>query len=162
MVALAFGQSLIGFWFLELPKRSTTRSYKLISIKDIRVLTAILYIVVCGWLVYASIKGQTGITVCPSKILYHIPCPGCGITRATLRFLQYDIMGALYINPNVILSIAFLVFFPIILFVDLIIKRGIISAIYDRTEQLLHKKVIFIPLIIIEILIWFHNIEVNM
>ncbi|MFO0659517.1 MAG: DUF2752 domain-containing protein [Polyangiaceae bacterium] len=41
------------------------------------------------------------IPVCPTSILLHQPCPGCGLTRATLRLLQGDLSGALAWHPLV-------------------------------------------------------------
>ena len=114
--------------------------------------------IVCGWLYYANLEGQAGIIVCPSKLLYNVPCPGCGITRATLKFLHFDIMGAMALNPNVIISILFLILCPILLLIDRIEKKNIILRLYTHIELLLHKKTIWIPFLIIETLIWLHNI----
>jgi hypothetical protein len=119
-------------------------------------------VIVCGWLLYANSEGQAGIIVCPSKLLYHIPCPGCGITRATLRFFHFDIMGALELNPNVIFSMLFLTICPILLLIDCISERKILLWLYTNVEVLLHKKVIWISFLIVEILIWLHNIKVNL
>lgn len=30
------------------------------------------------------------VPICPSRVLYGIPCPGCGLTRATLAMLRWD------------------------------------------------------------------------
>jgi len=38
-------------------------------------------------------------SVCPSKILFGLPCPGCGLTRAALLMLGGDIIGSLRMNP---------------------------------------------------------------
>lgn len=142
--------------------KRTTKNYRHICIKHIHVIIAISYVIICGWLLYANSEGQAGIIVCPSKLLYHIPCPGCGITRATLRFLHFDIKGALLMNPNVIFSITFLFICPIILLIDWNGKKDIFSRLYNNIELLFHKKVIWIPFLIIEILIWFHNIIENL
>lgn len=96
--------------------------------------------------------------VCPSKLIYHIPCPGCGITRATLMFLHRDFIGAFRMNPNVIFSISFLFGFPVILTIDLLTQKQLTMAFYARMENLLHKYSIAIPFFIVEICIWIHNI----
>lgn len=119
---------------------------------------AISYVIVWGWLIFANIEGQTGIIVCPSKLLYHLPCPGCGITRATLKFLNFEMLDALRINPNVIFSIIFLICCPIILFADYVYKSCFTVYLYDYIETMLHKKIVWIPFFIFEILIWLHNI----
>lgn len=39
--------------------------------------------------------------LCPSATLLGIPCPGCGLTRATLALLRGDVRGALALHPLV-------------------------------------------------------------
>jgi hypothetical protein len=47
-------------------------------------------------LVAASVSG---ITVCPTAGLLGVPCPGCGLGRATLAALQGDFRDALTWHP---------------------------------------------------------------
>ncbi|TAG54949.1 MAG: DUF2752 domain-containing protein [Cytophagales bacterium] len=35
-----------------------------------------------------------GIITCPSKILFGLNCLGCGMTRACMRIIHFDFMGA--------------------------------------------------------------------
>jgi hypothetical protein len=37
--------------------------------------------------------------VCPTAALFHVPCPGCGLTRATLALMTGDLSGATAFNP---------------------------------------------------------------
>lgn len=39
--------------------------------------------------------------LCPSAALLGIPCPGCGLTRATLALLRGDVGGAFHFHPLV-------------------------------------------------------------
>jgi hypothetical protein len=39
--------------------------------------------------------------VCPTAALLDVPCPGCGLTRATLAFARGDFAGALRLHPLV-------------------------------------------------------------
>ncbi|MFO7181762.1 MAG: DUF2752 domain-containing protein [Pseudomonadota bacterium] len=39
--------------------------------------------------------------LCPTAALFGVPCPGCGLTRATLRLLRGDVHGALRFHPLV-------------------------------------------------------------
>jgi hypothetical protein len=39
--------------------------------------------------------------VCPTASLLGVPCPGCGLTRATLALLRGDWRGALHLHPLV-------------------------------------------------------------
>jgi hypothetical protein len=36
---------------------------------------------------------------CPTALLFGIPCPGCGLTRATVAMLQGDFGAALHLHP---------------------------------------------------------------
>jgi hypothetical protein len=40
-----------------------------------------------------------GLPTCPYALALHHPCPGCGLTRATLALLSGDLDGALALNP---------------------------------------------------------------
>lgn len=37
--------------------------------------------------------------VCLSKLLFGMPCPGCGLTRAALLFLKGDFAGSFHMHP---------------------------------------------------------------
>jgi Protein of unknown function (DUF2752) len=41
--------------------------------------------------------------ICPTAALLGIPCPGCGLTRATLALCHGDLRGALRLHPLVLL-----------------------------------------------------------
>ncbi|MGC4092378.1 MAG: DUF2752 domain-containing protein [Polyangiaceae bacterium] len=39
--------------------------------------------------------------LCPSAAVFGVPCPGCGLTRATLALLRGDLHAALHFHPLV-------------------------------------------------------------
>jgi hypothetical protein len=41
----------------------------------------------------------SGVVVCPTARLLHVPCPGCGATRATKAFLALDFANVVRFNP---------------------------------------------------------------
>ena len=53
--------------------------------------------------------------VCPSEILFGLPCPGCGLMRAALLLVRGDLTGSLRMNPM-------LLFIPVY-FILLICKK---------------------------------------
>ena len=102
--------------------------------------------------------GQTSIIVCPSKLIFHISCPGCGITRATLFVLQGQFMEALCLNPNVVFAIVFLFLYPCICIYDALTKRQLLPAMYSSLDSWLKRPWVFILFGLFEIGIWIHNI----
>lgn len=40
-----------------------------------------------------------GVPVCGFAAVFHVPCPGCGLTRASLRLLAGDLSGCLSFHP---------------------------------------------------------------
>lgn len=55
----------------------------------------------------ALLAGLVGLAVhwefplCPMASSFGVPCPGCGLTRATLALLRGDVHGALHFHPLV-------------------------------------------------------------
>lgn len=96
--------------------------------------------------------------VCPTKLLYHIPCPGCGLTRATLLFLRGEFYKSILTNPNVVLCVAFLIFFPFIISVDMIFQKQYLKLIYDELNKALHNKIILLLFVLVEVAVWLSNI----
>lgn len=50
---------------------------------------------VCSAIVVFSIP------VCPTATIFHFPCPGCGLSRATMALLRGDFAVAFRIHPAV-------------------------------------------------------------
>ncbi|MDX1683648.1 MAG: DUF2752 domain-containing protein [Saprospiraceae bacterium] len=55
------------------------------------------------WIVPAGQFDDTGVVLCPSRFLFDIECPGCGITRAILHFHHWDFDEAVYHNMFVLI-----------------------------------------------------------
>lgn len=49
----------------------------------------------------ASVALLRGWLPCPFAALFGVPCPGCGLTRGTLRLLRGDLSGAMSEHPLV-------------------------------------------------------------
>jgi hypothetical protein len=50
---------------------------------------------------YFAITGSMFDEVCPSKIFFGVPCPGCGLTRAGVSMARLDFAGAWKLNPMI-------------------------------------------------------------
>lgn len=53
---------------------------------------------------------DTGRSICPSMLFFKTECPGCGMTRAGMHLLHFDLESAIYFNPGI------LFFFPVLAF----------------------------------------------
>jgi hypothetical protein len=59
-----------------------------------------------GWLLAPAVAllvaaeaSRLGLALCPFQRITHLPCPGCGMTRALLALVQGDPCRALAIHP---------------------------------------------------------------
>ena len=140
-------------------KNKTTTNFKFISIKKFYIISVIAYIAVIIWLVVVTtFEGQTQITVCPSKMLYHIPCPGCGITRATILFLGGDFYKAFFLNPNVVFSLSFIFVYPILVILSLLTRKHLIIYTFRLLDSFLKRKMALLVVLFLELAIWICNI----
>ena len=61
---------------------------------------------------------------CPFKNIFHLACPGCGLTRGFKSLLSLDFKGAFYYNILTIPIFLFLVGLFILLIIDFIKKKN--------------------------------------
>jgi hypothetical protein len=123
----------------------------------------ILFATLCvggySWLFYSFSLGQRAdIILCPSKLIFHLPCPGCGTTRACLYFCQGYIGKALLTNPNCLIVLAAGCILPLLLIHDFVLRRHSFINIYKYIEDKLHRSYFWIPILIFEVAIWIHNV----
>ena len=98
---------------------------------------------------------------CMIKRITNIPCPSCGSTRSVSSLLHGDFAGAIYWNPLGLVVLAIMIFLPIWLAVDLILKKDSLLQSYKSTEKILRKKTVAIPMTILVIINWIWNIYKN-
>lgn len=102
-------------------------------------------------------KQETGI--CILKHTTGIPCPSCGSTRAVLSILNGDFSQAFHCNPLGFILALLLILLPLWLLKDLLQNDHSLLRSYTKTESLLKKKKIAIPMIILILLNWYWNIH---
>jgi hypothetical protein len=56
---------------------------------------ALVFAAVCVFALAVAFE----VPLCPTATLFGVPCPGCGLTRGTLRLLHGDLAGALAFHP---------------------------------------------------------------
>ncbi len=138
------------------------KNYKPISTKKFYLLLIGLYLVALAWLVQSIIfEGHFLFSVCPSKLLWHIPCPGCGVTRALLLILKGDILSGISLNPNVILAVFYFLTIPILGIGELITHQPLLYQGYLRVQGWLVVNRNLLLILIFELLVWGHNILIG-
>ena len=109
-------------------------------------------------LVTPSPEKSFGYSGCIIKHVTTIPCPSCGSTRSILSLLHGDVLGALYLNPLGFLIFGILLVVPFWLIYDILTKRESLHTTFRRTELLVRKKWIALPLILLFLGNWVWNI----
>lgn len=115
-----------------------------------------------GWLAFTYYQQVSHLAepgICLFKRITTIPCPSCGSTRSVLSLLKGDIAGAFYWNPFGILLVSVLFITPFWIFYDLVSRKESLLTMYLNAEQLVGRKWIAIPGIIIVIMNWVWNIS---
>lgn len=152
--------SFIRTKLLELDdsKWAQIKSSNLCSFKKFYILSTIIYAIACAWVIVAyCTEGQSGLVVCPSKLIYHIPCPGCGMTRATLLVIHGHWADAIRMNPNVVICMVGIIIFPILLVADMAKDTACLHQTYQKIEHLLHKRLVISLILLFELAIMAHN-----
>ena len=116
-------------------------------------LISLFYLTGFVWVLCALVF-DIHITVCPSKLIYGMPCPGCGTTRALTLLLGGHPLDAAMMNPNIYILIIALVTLPVVLLMKHLTGRDYLL----RFNQWLERKSVLIPFLLIELGIWLKNI----
>ena len=83
---------------------------------------------------------------CLFKTLFHIPCPGCGLTRGFKALFKLDIIGSFKYNILCIPLFIFIVYYLYLIVSDLINKD---KKTYERIKLFFNKYYIIIIILII-------------
>lgn len=80
---------------------------------DIKKYWIIAACILVAYIVLRKLRGA----FCPSVIIFGLPCPGCGVTRAALYVLKGQFEEAFYINPGIYLWMAFLLYIIVVRYI---------------------------------------------
>ena len=119
-----------------------------------------------GWL-YFSLQHQQQIqnnefSVCLVKNATNIPCPSCGTTRAVMEISKGEISQSILLNPFGIIVALIMLVCPIWIAYDFLSKKDSFYQFYNKSEEILRRKKVYIPLLILVLLNWIWNINKNL
>lgn len=114
----------------------------------------LLLLLCVGVFIYAASKLFPDESFCLIKNIFHLPCPGCGMTRAFNCIFSGDLTGAFYYNSLSIPLFCFIIMSLIWVLADIIRKDNS----YRRSMNKLRKPAFIIALILITIVNWIFNI----
>lgn len=123
----------------------------------------LLLFIVTGvvWFIVSIISGTQEIIVCPSKLILHLPCPGCGTTTAAKMIFAGNIADGMIHNPNAVLLPLFAIIYICSYMVDIRCNEPL-GRTFDTIVSQPHIKKIFLPaLLLLEAAIWARNIIVH-
>ncbi len=108
---------------------------------------SVMKVKIKNFLPYIIILLTVFVYKCPIKMIFRIPCLGCGLTRAMISFVRLDLVGAFKYHPLFWLIGAELIY--------LIFKKYIIKKINIKPiVELLMLIITVILLIIVYIIRW--------
>lgn len=121
--------------------------------------TYILLFIATGalWLLFSVLNDNSKLTVCPSKLIFGFPCPGCGTTHAAKMLLKGDVAGSVMHNPNALLLIVFAVVYTAMAVYD-VLRKTSVGTTFDLLFSPYKRKFIYPALLIFEIFVWVKNI----
>ena len=122
-----------------------------------------LFILGVGWVTLSYLlEGQQSLIACPSKLIWHLPCPSCGTTRAFLHLLHGEVGEAIWQNANVVPAAVFLFGFPVLGIYDWLSGKRVVRRLFTWTgRQLQRHRWLFALILVGEGLIWIHNIYIG-
>lgn len=71
---------------------------------------------ICIFIMYIVVHKLRG-AFCPSVILFGLPCPGCGTTRAAIYLLKGEFTQAFHINPGIYLWVLFVLYIIVVRYI---------------------------------------------
>jgi len=103
-----------------------------------------------------------GLTTCLFKKTTTLPCPSCGSTRSILLLINGNFKESWLTNPLGWLISFIMLILPFWILYDWITKKDSFFLAYKKTEKILQKPLLYIPLVILILVNWVWNIYKNL
>ena len=113
------------------------------------------------WLYYSitsNITENKSVEVCLIKHTTNIPCHSCGSTRSIISLTKGNFVEAFGINPIGYIVALIMLFAPVWIIADMILRNNSLFNFYQIIESHLKKPKYALPLILLVIINWIWNI----
>ena len=123
-----------------------------------RVVSAVILVCIAGLFVFLALDVLGKIDIgrmagpCGFRQQYRLPCPSCGMTRASLAFVRGDVFGAFYTQPAAALACCVLIFGAILAFLTAVF--GVKFAFLGRFFAGLKVGYILLGILIVVVAAW--------
>ncbi len=120
----------------------------------------LICIVGVAWVLVAFFTQRAGYNfiVCPSRLVYDLPCAGCGGTRAFLLLIKGHPVDAFFMNPNVYLFVPLILAGVVLMVYDFFHHTDKLNFWYKKFKQTGNKPSVYIPVLVFEVAIWAYNV----
>ena len=95
---------------------------------------------------------------CPSRLVFDLPCAGCGGTRAFLLLIKGHPIDAFMMNPNVYIIVPAFAAAVILSIYDYFHHTDRLNDYNTRIKRFINRPVVFIPVAVFELVVWGYNI----
>lgn len=121
-------------------------------------------IIVCilgvAWVLLVIITQRAGynLITCPSRLIYDLPCAGCGGTRAFLLLMKGHPIDAFMMNPNVYLVVPFILVGVFLMIYDFFRHSSKLDLYNSKLKEWGNRPSVYVPVLLVEVIIWGYNI----
>lgn len=106
--------------------------------------------VLAPFLVIGAVFALTDLPLCPTRALFGVPCPGCGLTRASAALLRLDLVSVWRFHPLAPVLVPLVLF--LLLRTTLVYAGAIGSGAWGALERL--PRAVWFTLIVSLVALW--------
>ncbi|MEG1580149.1 MAG: DUF2752 domain-containing protein [Bacteroidaceae bacterium] len=98
--------------------------------------------------------------ICPFRLIFGIPCPACGSTRALIAIQNGSFLDALRINPLSYLLLTGAIIALLVLLLDVLFQKRYTWQLYLLFDKSMRRPIFFIPSLLLLAALWLYQLEV--